>query len=923
VTCPSCRAAIPDRSRFCPECGKGLPVASEAPTVFTPAPPPESSAVTGFGTADDARTVLPATPGRPAQRSSSPSQAGTPRSGSDPRLLGRFAPGSLLGGRYRIVGLLGKGGMGEVYRAEDLTLGQLVAMKFLPEAMVRDEEWLTRFRNEVRAARQVSHPNVCRVYDIGEADGQTFLTMEFIQGEDLASLLRRIGRLAPDKAAEMARGLCAGLAAAHDKGVLHRDLKPANVMIDEQGRVRLADFGLAGGDAPSEGGLAGTPAYMAPELFERQPATVQSDIYALGLVLYEMFTGKPAFSGNTVGDLARQHREATPTRITQLVAEIDPLADRIIQRCLAKDPAERPSSALQVAAALPGGDPLAAALAAGETPSPEMVAASGGLGALKAAHAAAILSALVAGALLVVWLSARTQAVHYLPATKPPAVLADQARTMVRGLGYRDTVHDAAWGFTTTDYMQHLQSDPSAGRWENLRPGQPPGVVFWFRQAPIALGSDSLLDSGRVTFNIPSRAQPGMVSVLVDLKGRLQYLTANLPRIRDTEEPAGSIDWKVVLDAAGFDPSKLTRAEPSWIPPVYTDARAAWDGVYPDRPEVKIHIEAAAAHGCPVYFQIFEPWSPQTLAPPTPPTLSLPALLAIVVVVIIFTGGVLLAKRNLRLDRGDRAGAARVALTLGVLEIVAGLLTGHHTWELVPTMLLMLVLSAKSTLIAVCAYMVYMALEPDVRRRWPQTLVSWSRAISGRLSDPLVGRDLLLGSALGVLLQIVTQFGHLAPLWLGQPPTLATPPGGFDGTVPFDLSTVFIQIVRSVLVASVLVLVYLMLFAMIRRRGVTNVVYVVLLALAAASGAGFGLPLVFSTLAVGVILFTLARFGMLALIVSLTVAGVLEQIPLTFNASSMFAPSSYVLLAVIVGVAVYGCRASLAGQPLLGGKFLD
>ena len=147
---------------------------------------------------------------------------------------------------------------------------------------------------------------------------------------------------------------------------------------------------------------------------------------------------------------------------------------------------------------------------------------------------------------------------------------------------------------------------------------------------------------------------------------------------------------------------------------------------------------------------------------------------------IIFTGGVLLAKRNLRLDRGDRAGAARVALTLGVLEIVAGLLTAHHTWELFPTMRLMLVLSAKSALIAVGAYMVYMALEPDVRRRWPQTLVSWSRAISGRLSDPLVGRDLLVGCrARRAAAESSSQFGHLAPLWLGQPPTLATPPGGF------------------------------------------------------------------------------------------------------------------------------------------------
>jgi len=238
-------------------------------------------------------------------------------------------------------------------------------------------------------------------------------------------------------------------------------------------------------------------------------------------------------------------------------------------------------------------------------------------------------------------------------------------------------------------------------------------------------------------------------------------------------------------------------------------------------------------------------------------------------------------------------------------------------------MLLMLVLCAQSALIALGAYMVYMALEPDVRRRWPQTLVAWSRATAGRLSDPLVGRDLLIGVALGVMLQLVTQFGHLAPLWMGQPPTLATPPRGFDGTLPFNLSTVLIQIVWPVLVASALVLVYLVLFAIIQRRAVTNVVYVLLNALVAASDAGFGIPLVFSTLAVGVILLTLARFGMLALVVSLTVAGVLELIPLTFKTSSMFAPSSYVLLAVIIGVAVYGCRTSLAGQPLLGGRFLE
>src|SRR5262245_61395399 len=179
----------------------------------------------------------------------------------------RFVPGQVLAGRYRVVAALGKGGMGEVFRADDLTLGQAVALKFLPPRLADDLDRLARLHNEVRVARQVAHPNVCRVYDIAEADGQPFLTMEYIDGEDLAGLLRRIGRLPEDKAVELARQLCAGLQAAHDRGVLHRDLKPRNVMIDGRGHVRLTDFGLAGfaGEIEGDDVRAGTPAYQAPE----------------------------------------------------------------------------------------------------------------------------------------------------------------------------------------------------------------------------------------------------------------------------------------------------------------------------------------------------------------------------------------------------------------------------------------------------------------------------------------------------------------------------------------------------------------------------------------------------------------------------------------------------------------------------------
>src|SRR5262245_23122391 len=164
---------------------------------------------------------------------------------SDSIQTGGFTPGVVLAERYRIIGLLGRGGMGEVYRADDLKLGQPVALKFLPRLLSTDPARLERFYAEVRIARQVSHPNVCRVYDVGEVEGQHYLSMEFVDGEDLASLLKRIGRLPADKALEIARELCAGLAAAHDKGVLHRDLKPSNIMIDGRGRARITDFGLA------------------------------------------------------------------------------------------------------------------------------------------------------------------------------------------------------------------------------------------------------------------------------------------------------------------------------------------------------------------------------------------------------------------------------------------------------------------------------------------------------------------------------------------------------------------------------------------------------------------------------------------------------------------------------------------------------
>src|SRR5476651_232201 len=246
-------------------------------------------------------------------RASGDSAAGATLASGSGTDWGRFVPGTLLAGRFRIVAPLGRGGMGEVYRAEDLKLGQTVALKFLPDDLMHDPARLAQFHNEVRVARTISHRNVCRTYDIGDADGLPFLTMEYVDGEDLASLLRRIGRFPQEKAIEVARQICAGVAAAHERGVLHRDLKPANVMIDGEGNVRITDFGLAIVDGDTAASRAGTPQYMAPEQLTGGAASVKTDIYALGLVLFEMFTGRRALEAKTFNDLMALHQTGTMT----------------------------------------------------------------------------------------------------------------------------------------------------------------------------------------------------------------------------------------------------------------------------------------------------------------------------------------------------------------------------------------------------------------------------------------------------------------------------------------------------------------------------------------------------------------------------------------------------------------------------------
>ncbi|MGO9642744.1 MAG: serine/threonine-protein kinase [Candidatus Acidiferrales bacterium] len=580
MNCPSCSAPVSATNRFCPSCGKSLDL-DASPTILGSSP----------------ETMPASSPAPP--RAPLPTPTPTPTTGRD----GRLVPGTILADRYRIVALAGRGGMGEVYRAEDIKLEQEVALKFLPASLAQDGAALARFHREVRVARQVSHPSVCRVFDIGDSGGIPFLTMEYVDGEDLAALLRRIGRFPADRGVEIARQVCAGLAAAHEHGVIHCDLKPSNVMLDARGRVRITDFGLAGiaGDLRDANQGGGTPAYMAPEQLAGGQPNVKTDLYALGLVLYEIFTGKRAYDAASLPELIRLRETSSPTSPTTLVRDLDPLVERVILRCLEKDPARRPASALQVAAALPGGDPLAAALAAGETPSPEMVAAAGETEGLKPSVAAAMFGGFLLLLLGAFFLMDRFQSPANVALDDPPEVLQAKAQELTRKFGYADVPADFAGGFFyrsgLADYVLH--HDSSAGRWQRIRGGIPSVGCYWYRQSPRDMFPQVMFGDG-FAGNVITRDDPppdisGMVSVELDSQGRLVTFEA-VPPQHDAYSAgaAQAADWSSVFTAAGLDLSQFHAVTPQWSPRNFADTRAAWEGTAPGRSDLTLRVEAAS-----------------------------------------------------------------------------------------------------------------------------------------------------------------------------------------------------------------------------------------------------------------------------------------------------------------------------------------
>lgn len=817
----------------------------------------------------------------------------------------RFRPGQMIAGRYRVAVRLGSGGMGEVYRAEDLMLGQTVALKFLSRAHVSDSLRLKALLGEVRLGREVAHPNVCRVYDVSEMEGDRFISMELIEGEDLASQLRRVGRLHPQTALRVAREICLGLAALHECGVVHRDLKPGNIMLDRDGHVRIVDFGLAvaEGSEPSE--IAGTLGYVAPECLRGGPPTPRSDLYSLGRLLERLFSNESEPLSSRTKSV--QNREM-PVVGNRAVREV-------IAKCLVEDASRRPASALEVARAL-GWDPLEEARVAGRLPSPEEVADAPVGRPLSIRLAWAALALAVIGMLLILQ-AHRFTSLFCQAAPLPPSKLRFRAREVLNVLGYKTPPVDVA-----SDY----RSNPAYRRGPLIQPA----LGFWYRESPRYLIPVLFLRQGgwrhfgtcEATFEDPPPG-PGDTLVVLDAKtGRLCEFWARPMTAAFTDNPL----WYAPLFAeAGLDPADYEL-------PYKGDSEAHFTSIVPCQEwliwearsgrQVPTRVVAASFEGQPVYFRTFANKDipvEQSFARPSGQYERYFFGGDLLLVALILTSA-WLVPRNLRLGYADRSGALRMAAIVFLLRFGVWVLSAHHVAGLEEFGLLLMGLT-RCLFDAAILWLFYVALEPAVRRLWPESLVSWNRLLAGRWRDPLVGSSILAGLALGVTTELVDQADILASLWMFPGRARLT---GFWPAPEANPATIVASVLSHAQWAISFAVFGLLLLLVLRSS-----LRVPLLSTAGFVLVSYGLYYDYqsvpeltwvSHVVSGCILYIIfTRYGHLGLLggMSFWTVHLLVTLPLSLALSDWWWPISLSAFAVVAGLAAFGFRVAVAhGKPL-------
>lgn len=533
-----------------------------------------------------------------------------------------------------------------------------------------------------------------------------------------------------------------------------------------------------------------------------------------------------------------------------------------------------------MAASLPGGDPLGEALAAGETPSPELVAAVGGTDGLRPVVAVVCLATVVAGIALAAWLGDRASP-FFLELDKAPEVLAQEAQELVAELGPVPPPADRAQGFFR-----------EGGQLGTRR------LVFWYRQSPRSLSEGRRYHGGPLSFTHPAFEVPGMVGVQLDPHGVLiEYV--RVPT-QDESNSRADPDWGSVLRRAGLDPIAALDTSPTSIPPVFADKRYAWDI---DAKGGPIRAEAASFHGRPVWFKVMDP----SVAPSDTSTVE-PRFIYIALALVFLA--MVVARRNVRMGRGDREGAVRIAAFAAFGAFVGSALLEPRKLE-APLVGLYVM---NGLLWTAATWVAYLALEPAVRRRWPDTVVSWTRLLRGRLLDPLVGRDVLIGCLGGVAITLIRQVAILvrevdAVRWPASSDLLA---GGW-----YVLGYLITGCGNAVL----LCLFVLMLLALLRqlvRKAWAAVVGTLALLLIWALAPGNLITVVAQLVWWSVLLGLIVRPGLLAAVGAVSVYYFIGDVLITTHLGSWYADSAVAGCLATLAVSAWGFYAAIGGRSVFG-----
>jgi hypothetical protein len=628
--------------------------------------------------------------------------------------------------------------------------------------------------------------------------------------------------------------------------------------------------------------------------------------------------------------MAQQRERSTVTLPSTYVKEIDPVIERVIMRCLEKDPARRPTSAIQVAAALPGGDPLAEALAAGETPSPEMVAAAGAEGALAPWIGCSILAGFILLLCANVFLSERSQLMNLLPVGKSPEILQEDSRNILQSIGYNVPVADSGyWWGVEDDYWPYSSQIPAPERYRIVGSDFPSPVRFSYRQSPAPLQTTFPFQVARYN---PARATPGDSLVELDEQGHLSSLRITPvtnsqqdskpsdPHVPSDSLPANQQAWPGLFAAAKLDMGKFKPVDADWYPREIMDRQFAWQGQQFGK---NIRVRAGTFRGKPVYFEVLAPWKKESAGEYNSSlgAYRLVNVINLTLAASLFCLAAFLAVRNLRRERSDARGGIRgsallfVALSISIIldtHWAGDSLWGWDWWQL-------LVALPAGLALQYAAF--YVGFEPSFRRTWPELLISWSRFLAGDSRNPLVGRDVLMGGFVGAAAAFLYQLLVTLPYWFSI--KSVTPEFTVDsGLAPF-IGRLSAGIVNPFLNTIGCLAFLFVALKLLRRKSLAILaIFTVWTMFSLQTENPMGL-LPISMLIAALMTTCILKNGALGMIVAMFVEFIIRYQPLTWDFSRWYAPYSLMTLLVMLAIAFYGFSCSLGRRPLLGDKLED